>query len=131
MESQKESLWDRLEKWQKHKDSKMDKDRYLSMMDELGQEPKLEEIPPDYEDFPEIVIDAINTFNSLGDRVYPEIGYIGKDYINLPYYVRNYKIDDEELFLEILLRLDAEAIKLSQEKLKREYDKIKRNTRGK
>lgn len=131
MTDQKEKLWDRLEKWQKHKDSKMDKDRYLSMMDELGQEPKLEEIPPDYEDFPEIVIDAINTFNSLGDRVYPEIGYIGKDYINLPYYVRNYKIDDEELFLEILLRLDAEAIKLSQEKLKREYDKIKRNTRGK
>ena len=101
MTDQKEKLWDRLEKWQKHKDSKMDKDRYLSMMDELGQEPKLEEIPPDYEDFPEIVIDAINTFNSLGDRVYPEIGYIGKDYINLPYYVRNYKIDDEELFLEI------------------------------
>ena len=131
MTDQKEKLWDRLEKWQKHKDSKMDKDRYLSMMDELGQEPKLEEIPPDYEDFPEIVIDAINTFNSLGDRVYPEIGYKGKDYINLPYYVRNYKIDDEELFLEILLRLDAEAIKLSQEKLKREYDKIKRNTRGK
>ena len=104
MTDQKEKLWDRLENWQKHKDSKMDKDRYLSMMDELGQEPKLEEIPPDYEDFPEIVIDAINTFNSLGDRVYPEIGYIGKDYINLPYYVRNYKIDDEELFLEILVR---------------------------
>ena len=34
------------------------------MMDELGQEPVLEEIPPGIEDFPEIVGDAINTFNS-------------------------------------------------------------------
>ena len=109
----------------------MTKNRYLEMMEQLGNDPIESEIPPDTGDFPEIVLEAIETFNSMGDRVYPEIGYIGKDYINLPYYVRNYKIDDEELFLEILLRLDAEAIKLSQEKLKREYDKIKRNTRGK
>ena len=130
MESQRENLWDRLEKWQKHKDSKMDKDRYLSMMDELGQEPKLEEIPPGIEDFPEIVIDGINTFNSLGDRVYPDIGYIGKDYTNLSYYLKIYHVDNEELFLEILLRLDSEAIKLSQDRLKREYDKVKRKSSG-
>ena len=129
MEKQKEELWKRLEKWQKHKDSKMDKDRYLSMMDELGQEPKLEELPPAIEDFPEIVIDAINTFNSLGDRIYPEIGYIGKDYTNLPLYIEMYKIDDKDTFLEIILRLDSEAIKTSQDKLKREYDRIKRKSK--
>ncbi len=129
MESQKEKLWERLEKWQKHKDSKMDKDRYLSMMDELGQEPKLEEVPPDIQDFPEIVIDGINTFNSLGDRIYPEIGYIGKDYTSLPLYIEMYKIEDKDTFLEILLRLDAEAIKTAQDKLKREYDRMKRKTK--
>ena len=129
MESQKEKLWERLEKWQKHKDSKMDKDRYLSMMDELGQEPDFEEMPPGIEDFPEIVFDAINTFNSLGDRIYPEIGYIGKDYTNLPYYLEIYKVDDNDTFLEILLRLDSEAVKLSQDKLKREYDRIKRKSK--
>tara|TARA_B100000073_G_C23729775_1_gene570447 strand:+ start:1776 stop:2099 length:324 start_codon:yes stop_codon:yes gene_type:complete len=107
----------------------MDKSRYLSMMDELGQEPKPEEMPPGIEDFPEIVIDAINTFNSLGDRIYPEIGYIGKDYTNLPLYIEMYKIEDTDTFLEILLRLDAEAIKTSQDKLKREYDRIKRKTK--
>lgn len=128
MESQKEKLWERLEKWQKHKDSKMDKDRYLSMMDELGQDPIQEEIPPGVEDFPEIVIDGINTFNSLGDRIYPEIGYIGKDYTNLPLYIEMYKIEDKDTFLEILLRLDGEAVRLSQEKLKREYDRIKRKS---
>ena len=126
MTEQRNLLWERLEKWQKHKDGKMDKDRYLSMMDELGQEPKLEEIPPDYEDFPEIVIDAINTFNSLGDRVYPEIGYIGKDYTNLSYYMRIFKVENEDLFLSILLRLDAEAIAMSQKRLKAEMDRAKR-----
>jgi len=107
----------------------MDKDRYLSMMDELGQDPVLEEIPPGIQDFPEIVIDGINTFNSLGDRIYPEIGYIGKDYTNLPLYIDMYKIEDKDTFLEILLRLDAEAIKTSQDKLKREYDRIKRKSK--
>ena len=107
----------------------MDKDRYLSMMNELGQEPKIEEIPPGIEDFPEIVIDGINTFNSLGDRIYPEIGYIGKDYTNLPLYIEMYKIEDRDTFLEILLRLDAEAIKTSQDKLKREYDRMKRKSK--
>lgn len=129
MESQKEKLWTRLEKWQKHKDSKMDKDRYLSMMDELGQEPVLEEIPPGIEDFPNIVIEGINTFNALGDRIYPEIGYIGKDYTNLPLYIEMYKIEDTDTFLEIILRLDSEAIKTAQDKLKREYDRMKRKTK--
>ena len=108
----------------------MDKDRYLSMMDELGQEPVLEEIPPGIEDFPEIVGDARNTFNSLGDRIYPDIGYIGKDYTNLPYYIEIYKIENTDVFLEILLRLDAEAIQLAQDKLKREYDRMKRKSSG-
>jgi len=107
----------------------MDKDRYLSMMDELGQEPVLEEIPPGIEDFPNIVIEGINTFNALGDRIYPEIGYIGKDYTNLPLYIEMYKIEDTDTFLEIILRLDSEAIKTAQDKLKREYDRMKRKTK--
>ena len=99
------------------------------MMDELGREPIEEEIPPGIEDFPEIVIDGINTFNSLGDRIYPEIGYIGKDYTNVPLYIEMYEIKDKDTFLEILLRLDSEAIKTAQESLKREYDRIKRKNR--
>jgi len=104
----------------------MTKDRYLEMMEQLGKDPIPEEVPPDWEDFPEIVTDAIQTFNALGDRVYPEIGYIGKDYTNLSYYMKIYKIEDEDLFLSILLRLDAEAIDTSQKRLKREMDKVKR-----
>ena len=40
--------------------------------------------------------------------------------------MRIFKIDDEDLFLSILLKLDAEAINTSQKHLKAEIAKIKR-----
>lgn len=96
------------------------------MCEQLGQEPNPEEIPPDAEDFPEIVIQALHTFNSLGDRVYPDIGYMGKDFTTLPYYLEVHGVENKELFLEILTYLESRAIKQSQEHLKRERDKLKR-----
>ena len=99
------------------------------MMEQLGKEPIESEIPPDWEDLPEIVVHAVHTFNMLGDRAYPEIGYVGKDYTNLSHYLELYDIEDKEYFLEILAWLDARAIKQSSEKLKREYDKLKRSQR--
>ena len=104
----------------------MTKERYLEIQEQLGREPDFDRCPPGSEDFPEIVIDALNIFHSLGNRVYPDVGYIGKDYTNLPILLEIYKIDNIELIMEILSRLDANAIKDSQENLKREYDKLKR-----
>lgn len=126
-----DSLWTRLENWQLHNDTGMSKDKYLDMQEQLGREPNPEKCPPGVEDFPEIVVEAIGIFNSLGDRVYPDIGYIGKDYTNLAFLINAYKIDDKELLYDILLRLDGHAIKKSQEALKREHDKIKSKSRGK
>lgn len=130
MENQQNELWERLEVWQRNSDAGMSKDRYLEMESQLGREPDPEKCPPGIEDFPEIIIDALEIFNLLGDRVYPEIGYVGKDYTNLPILMDVYKIDNPELLVEALSRLDAHAIKKSQEQLKREYDKLKRKTRG-
>lgn len=104
----------------------MTKQRYFSMCEQMGKKPKEEEIPPDWEDFPVIVQSAVEIFNTLGDRVFPEIGYMGKDYTNLPLLIEIYNIEDKELLLELLTWLDARAIKQSSEKLKREYDKLKR-----
>ena len=104
----------------------MTKDRYLTMCEQLGQEPNLKEIPPDYEDFPDIVIYAMNAFSMLQDRMYPDVGYIGKDYTNLPIYMEALKIEDKELFLEILDILDSRAVEHSRELLKKERDKLKR-----
>lgn len=96
------------------------------MKEQLEQEPVESEIPPDQEDLPYIVNYAISTFGMLGDRVYPDIGYVGKDYTNLKYYIDVYDIEDTEYFLELLSLLDQRTIKKSSEALKREYDKMKR-----
>lgn len=104
----------------------MTRDRYLKMCEQLGKEPDPKEIPPDMEDFPEIAVLAMTTFSHLGDRVYPEIGYMGKDFTTLPYYIEQYGIEDQQLFLEILTYLESRAIENSQEVLKREREKLKR-----
>ena len=108
----------------------MSAEKYLKICEQLGKEPDPKEIPPAWEDLPSIMQAAINIFNMLGDRVYPDIGYIGKDYTNLPIYIELYEIGDTEYFLEILHWLDSRAIKKSSEKLKKEYDKLKRKSSG-
>lgn len=104
----------------------MTTEKYLRLCEELGKEPDPREMPPSWEEFPDIVVSAMNTFNALGDRVYPEIGYVGKDYTNLPIYFEVYNIEDREYFLELLSFLDSRAIKHSSEELKKEYAKLKR-----
>lgn len=110
----------------KNLDTGMTRNKYLDMCEQLGKEPSDREIPPDWEDFPEIIQHAINTFNQLGDRVYPDIGYTGKDYTNLLHYIEIYDITDKEFFLELISWLDSRAIKKASENLKRQYDKLKR-----
>tara|TARA_B100000085_G_C18562211_1_gene520029 strand:+ start:473 stop:805 length:333 start_codon:yes stop_codon:yes gene_type:complete len=108
----------------------MTRERYLEMCEQLGKEPKEDEIPPDFDDFPDIVPFAVNIFNLLGDRVVADIGYLGKDYTNLPTLIQAYEIDDVEFLLEILNYLDSRAIERSQESMKREREKLKRKTSG-
>ena len=108
----------------------MTQERYFEMMEQLEQDPIEDEIPPTWEDFPEDVISAINVFNLLGDRVYPDIGYIGKDYTNLPILTDVYGVNDTELLMDVLNFLDSRAIKQSSESLKKERDKLKRKTSG-
>jgi len=126
VQSQKAEALSRLERMYKNLDTGMTRNKYLTMCEQLGKEPNDIEIPPDWEDFPEIVRDAINSFNQLGDRVYPEIGFVGKDYTNLNHYLEIYDVNDKEFFLEIISWLDSRAIKKSSENLKRQYDKLKR-----
>lgn len=128
MESQKSELLNRLDRYLKNSDSKMTRDRYLTMCEQLNKEPDPDEIPPDLHDFPDIAVIALGVFSGLGDRVYPEIGFIGKDYTNLPLHIDLHSIEDKELFLEILLYLESRAIEQSQKALKRERDKLKRKS---
>jgi hypothetical protein len=96
------------------------------MCEQMDKEPDPKEIPPDMEDFPDIAIHALNTFSNLGDRLVPDVGYMGKDFTNLPYYIKFYGVEDEQLFLEILTWLESRAIDRSHESMKREREKLKR-----
>jgi len=111
-------------------DTGMTRDKYFNMMEQLGQEAKESEIPPDWEDLPDLIVDAVNTFNMLGDKIYPDIGYTGKDYTNLHHYMELYDVEDTEYFLEILAWLDARTIKKASDQMKKEYDKLKRKNSG-
>lgn len=125
---QRDQCLDHLEELFKNLDQGISQDRYFEMQEQMGQpiDPKV--MPVAIGDFPDIVLIAINIFNRLGDRVYPEIGYIGKDYTNLLMYMEMLGVEtpDKDFFLEVIEWLDARAIKKSAESLKREYDKIKR-----
>ena len=105
----------------------MTKDQYLEMCEQMGENPDWEKCPADIEDFPSTVIDAMNIFKSLGDRLYPDIGYVGKDFTNFEFVKSQYCIEkhQEEFLLEIILFLDSRNIEISQKRLKSEYDKIK------
>lgn len=108
----------------------MTRESYFNMCEQLGKEPNPDSIPPDLDDLPESVQEAIIIFNSLGDRVYPEIGYVGKDYTNLPILFEIYGVENKELALDVLTFLDSRAIKSSSEQLKKQYDKLKRQNSG-
>lgn len=105
----------------------MTADRYLAMCEQLGEEPDPDRIPPEVSDFPADVQKAIILFNKLGDRVFPDVGYLGKDYTQLPIYMKVYEVEDPKLFLETLLRLDAKIIQKSAAAMKAERDKIRRS----
>lgn len=131
MEEQKEKLIERLERLFQNSDTGMTRERYLDLCEQMGNDPIPEEIPPSWEDFPEIVVDAVATFNSMGDRIQAEVGYIGKDYTNLNHYLEVYGVEDKEFFLQLLNWLDARAIKKSSEEMKRQLEKMKRQSSGK
>lgn len=73
--------------------------------EQLGNEPKAEEMPIDFEDFPKIVQDAIVIYSILPD-VWEGFGgtFLGKDYSILPYLTNQvYIIDDHRLLMQILM----------------------------
>ena len=103
----------------------MTKERYLTLCEQMDQDPSEEKCPPDFSDFPIVMQQAIEVFNRLGDRVIADIGYLGKDYTSLDLHMQVVGVTDKETFLEALVRLDASMIKRSNDQMKKARDKIK------
>ena len=106
----------------------MSKDQYLEMMDQMNEEPDWDKCPPDWEDFPELVVTCMNIYHSMGDRIFPDVGFIGKDYTNFKFLLENYGIEEhqKDFVFDTLLWLDSRAIEASQKRLKADYDRMKR-----
>lgn len=98
------------------------------MVEQTGEEIDWEKCPPELDDFPESIITALNIFGSLGVRIYPEVGYLGKDYTNLAllYDLYGIKENEKDWIFELLLFLDTRAIEESQKQMKSEMDRIKK-----
>jgi hypothetical protein len=105
----------------------MTKDQYLMMCEQTGQEIDWEKCPPDWEDFPQVVITTFNIFHSLGDRIYPDVGYIGKDFTNFNFLLKYYQVETYqiEFIFNTILWLDSRAIQSSQKRIKSEMDRMK------
>ena len=100
----------------------------MEMMEQMDEEPDWEKCPPDWEDFPPIIGDIMNLYYSMGDRVYPDVGYVGKDFTQLEFFLEHYNIQkhQHEFVISTILWLDSKAIEKSQKKIKAEYDRMKR-----
>ena len=99
------------------------------MVEQTGEEIDWDRCPPEGEDFPVSVMNAVNIFHSLGDRIYGDVGYVGKDFTNLPLLMELYGVQspkEKDWLIEILLHLERRTIKESQQKMRAEMDKIKR-----
>lgn len=123
-------MWHRLEQWHKNLDIGMTKEKYLTLCQQMGQEPSEIKCPPEYEDFPIPLQQAIEVFNRLGDRVYPDIGYMGKDYTSLPLHMEVVGVTEKDIFLEALVRLDSHLIQRSAEQMKKARDSVKKKGNG-
>jgi hypothetical protein len=98
------------------------------MVEQTGEEIDWERCPPEVEDFPDSIHTALQIYNSLGDRVYPDVGFTGKDFTNLSFLYKDYYVEEyeKEWIFEIMMFMDNHNIKASQKAIKSEYDKIKK-----
>jgi len=86
----------------------MTTERYYMMCEQLGQEPKPEEIPATFEDFPHIVQTAMNIHAILPDKWEGFSGtYMGKEYVLLPYLTDEvYKVDNKAQLVQFVTLID-------------------------
>jgi hypothetical protein len=99
-------------------------------MEQTGREPDPEKIPLGSEDLPYDAQLALAIYSKLGSRIYGDVGFIGKDYTNLPILISWYEIINTELLLDLLNIIDLYNIEKSQEAIKKEVDKLKKKSKS-
>lgn len=107
----------------------MSKDQYYLMCEQMGWEPKEEEIPFDASELSEEVQQSLILLNSLPDLWDGMSGtWLGKDYSGLAAIMEIYNIEDKQTVFELLKVAEDELSKYYTQKQK---ESNARNKRGK
>lgn len=106
----------------------MTKEQYLMMCEQTGQKVDWDKCPVEWEDFPQPVLDAVSIYYLLGNKIYPEVGFTGKDYTNFNFLLERFNVSKHltDFTFEILTFMESRQIEESQRKLKAEWAKIKK-----
>jgi hypothetical protein len=107
----------------------MDADQYLSMCEQMGWEPKEEELPKDPAHLSYNVQCALVLFNALPDSYAGMSGvWVGKDYSALSTIMNIFQFDNKIQIFTLLKVAEHEYSKWSSEKTKQQesLDKAKR-----
>ena len=100
----------------------MTREQYFEMCEALGTEPEDEQIPVQYDDFPDVVQEAIGVYYKLRDEWDSFSGtYMGKSYVGLAEIFDILEIDksDRKYILDWITVMDNTRSKIiSSQKLK-------------
>lgn len=108
-----------IEKLIKQQDSKVNKEQYYKICEELGTEPDPEVIPIEISDFCDEFQELYMLFSQLPDRWEGMSGtYLGKDYSILPFLFDMYQIENRKDTFSLITILDNELKKFYHEKQK-------------
>tara|TARA_R110000772_G_scaffold66361_1_gene147849 strand:+ start:40487 stop:40807 length:321 start_codon:yes stop_codon:yes gene_type:complete len=104
----------------------MTRAQYLQLIEQTGRPYDHEKAPVAFEDMRHDLQIALHIYNKLGNRIYGDVGMVGKDYTNLPILIDAYGIVDSLYLLDILQILEAKDVKDSQAAIKKMHDDIKK-----
>lgn len=94
-------------------------------MEQLGKEPDYDRMPLDFYDLNLDCQLALNIYNKLGNRVYGDVGFVGKDYTNLPILIEIFNIENKDYLIDLLNIIEVSNIDKSQKSIKKMMDDIK------
>lgn len=109
-----EHNFDQLDRYLNQTQGKITKEQYLKLMEQRGQEPDPKKIPLEFDDLSPDTQIAFSIYHRLGNRVDGNVGFVGKDYTNLPYFVEAYEINDKLYLLDLLVAIEVHYIKENQ-----------------
>jgi hypothetical protein len=125
VQEEQESNYDVLERFLKQTGS-ITKEQYLKLVEQRGIEPDITKMPLDMEDLdPDLQI-AFSIYYKLGNRVDGNVGFVGKDYTNLPIFMEVYSIFDKLYLLDLLVAIEVHYIRENQKAVEKMFKDSKK-----